>query len=1116
MNTPNRKKQGLGVFKVRHPILMALFIAILTLLGTSSVYAARYWCHDHSLFLASKGKERVIGTGPNILRDKLQFFYGYQREKTFPNLSALMSSGYTLKPGQVVIIGEAHSAYVESPSVLQHYFGDSYTTVGVLHWTLNQFYRYTRTAKITDPSKPVKTVYPMRGKSIQIWTDTTLAKQEAEQKLKLLENEVLDYLKYLRKQEVKKVALQAVSLNEFMKEWSRKELINKYIEDANILGNACGGKGKVNKSALEQIIQEMKNSSDIILKAHDATNKHADAVCNASTKDEVDLHLKQAKSFLQQARDRSLRISGAKAKLSEAGLSQLFKSYSRIKEQHLQIVRDLLNIGSLTGVNYLAISAEKNRYSPPEGYDNFLDLLGKVKIEDRRRKQEIDKLKEDLLKTVKPFIKSSNWAAKIKAKADALVTRVNSTSSVVVNPINNAILNLLPGKLYPVLSMESVMGASLKQCTWLEPLHDQYKEALSHYEPAKIFVERTFDHYARALDCRDKFIDKKRSTKSIIKLSGKASNTKIKKGDKVSFLYTVSIGDHASVINVQLQDGFCGVVSPKSGDKNADGKLDKTETWIYECSATIQDDADNRIHVSAIDENGDPVMASLLLQVKVELTEEEKKKKEKKDKIRMLWLEPVRSTVKIEEKVAFTASLIFEDNSEKTLSPSKIKWEPGPGNTFSSKEAGTYWVTAYYKDYRATATINVEEGESRTKWDKPISHADELTNKALPPPPDAFTWYVFCEKDTGDVSYGEGINVAKHKVLGGPFQGPRDTKLWIDQNYPSWRCPTTGVRGQWNIMCNKQNFTVAIGKSTDPTRYWTMQGGFVSEKDARKWVGQNCPSWACSQGGACSTSPREGGDWAVVCSKDHGGIGLTEYPDPTRSWIFTSGLLAETDARLWVELRCPSWRCNREGQCMTGIPKHTKRKPLETPPELDSLFSAGGEVDADKMVKKPEISKPKQDKDYDFGRRLGDLLGKKLKEELKRPEPPATTRKSDTGVTWESKKADCSAERKKLSEQANNMTEQAKKLNCEKGNRYSGCALDVVGPFFPYWPDRVFSDEACSKPGYVGCASGAFSGYVGCLNGCNSAWRGGSRDLKGCGQRCFKQIEQTMKRCNAN
>ncbi|MBT8333070.1 MAG: hypothetical protein KJP19_01460, partial [Deltaproteobacteria bacterium] len=287
------------------------------------------------------------------------------------------------------------------------------------------------------------------------------------------------------------------------------------------------------------------------------------------------------------------------------------------------------------------------------------------------------------------------------------------------------------------------------------------------------------------------------------------------------------------------------------------------------------------------------------------------------------------------------------DNTEKdvtrevvwSMNPTDIAKLTGAGE-FEGLEEGRTIVKAFYKTDKVEeiglSTLNIEE-EWSSEWEDPISHADDLAAKALPPPPDAFTLYVLCNKSSGDVVYGEDTNPTKFEVLAGPLQGPRAAKLWIDQNIPSWRCgTTTGRKGDWKVLCDKQNYSVGIGKSNDVTRFLAMASGFTSEKDARSWVTQSCPSWICNEGGGCAETSRGGGQWAVVCSKKHGGIGLTRHPDPTNSWIYADGLRGEKDARLWVEQRCPSWRCNREGMCIPGA--LVKRdKPLELPPDFDEM-----------------------------------------------------------------------------------------------------------------------------------------------------------------------------------
>ena len=301
-----------------------------------------------------------------------------------------------------------------------------------------------------------------------------------------------------------------------------------------------------------------------------------------------------------------------------------------------------------------------------------------------------------------------------------------------------------------------------------------------------------------------------------------------------------------------------------------------------------------------------------------------------------IFVDPPRTTLTLGEQISFTAHLIKEDGSVKQLSPHEVKWSPGPRHIFEGTEAGVFTITASSHGISGHATVTVEE-EERTKWDKPISHSNELTKKALPPPPDAFTWYALCHKSSGDVVYGETTDPTKHDVLGGPFQGPRDTKMWIDQNFPSWRCPSlAGKKGEWNVLCNKQSHSVGIGKSTDPTKFWILSGGFVGEPEARAWTNTNCPSWMCTEGGGCAEGPQSGGDWTVVCSKGHGGIGLTRHPNQIKHWILADGLRGEKDARMWVNMQCPSWRCNRDGQCIPGA-RVKRDKPLELPPDFDKL-----------------------------------------------------------------------------------------------------------------------------------------------------------------------------------
>jgi len=112
--------------------------------------------------------------------------------------------------------------------------------------------------------------------------------------------------------------------------------------------------------------------------------------------------------------------------------------------------------------------------------------------------------------------------------------------------------------------------------------------------------------------------------------------------------------------------------------------------------------------------------------------------------------------------------------------------------------------------------------------------------------------------------------------------------------------------------------------------------------------------------------------------------------------------------------------------------------------------------------------------------------------------------------------AECGALRNEFIKNTEEMVNRAKRLNCYRDNSgasaYSGCAMDVVGPFFPFWADRVFSDAAC-KSGYAACMTGHFSSYLGCLDACNSVFRAKGGDLKGCGQKCYQRMQSDDKGC---
>ncbi len=217
--------------------------------------------------------------------------------------------------------------------------------------------------------------------------------------------------------------------------------------------------------------------------------------------------------------------------------------------------------------------------------------------------------------------------------------------------------------------------------------------------------------------------------------------------------------------------------------------------------------------------------------------------------------------------------------------------------------------------------------------------------------PEENKWYVFCEPRSGEVTYGEHL-ITGRKLMAGPFPGPKEASDWIAGNCPRWRCdtggacaaaPRPGQGGEWKVFCGRNDLVVNIGKTYDPTRHILVQEGFLGEPDARAWVNQYYPGWLCTQTGAAASGPRMGGNWAVVCSKKHGGVSLTQYPNRIDYHVWGEGFLGEPDARAWTNRNCPSWRCDSEGRCLTGAAQRMPEgRPLEVPPDGPSTGSPPG------------------------------------------------------------------------------------------------------------------------------------------------------------------------------
>lgn len=137
---------------------------------------------------------------------------------------------------------------------------------------------------------------------------------------------------------------------------------------------------------------------------------------------------------------------------------------------------------------------------------------------------------------------------------------------------------------------------------------------------------------------------------------------------------------------------------------------------------------------------------------------------------------------------------------------------------------------------------------------------------------------------------------------------------------------------RWYVMCNRTNGTVVFGKEWDPSRHVILAGPFEGPRTAQNWIGQNCPSARCTQMGACAGAPASGGSWYVLCNQDDGNVVMSKNVDPFRQIVWQSGFRGEWDARQWIAANCPSARCDRNGRCaQQGPDVAAPRKPTPLP-----------------------------------------------------------------------------------------------------------------------------------------------------------------------------------------
>lgn len=488
------------------------------------------------------------------------------------------------------------------------------------------------------------------------------------------------------------------------------------------------------------------------------------------------------------------------------------------------------------------------------------------------------------------------------------------------------------------------------------------------------------------------------------------------------------------------------------------------------------------------------------------------------EKAESLFVDPPRVTIKVGEKTtAFRAILVYNNKREEDVTR-WVVWDPGGSDpTFTCAKAGKFikWAS-FGGSMRNSATITCEEDWSVPAFQPPISRSSDRNAKVPQAGPGDYTWYAFCEPRTGEVTYGQHLMTGR-SIMSGPFPGPRTVYDWIAKNCPNWRCDTSSacaktpaMGGRWKVLCGKNDLRVVLGETHDFIKYMLIKEGFLGEPDARAWVNQVYPDWVCLADGRSPgpstglNKPRKGGNWAVVCSRHHGGVGLTQHPDPISQWIWNENVLSEPDARLWADQNCPSWRCDSQGKCLTGVARGTSGdQPLELPPEPGSgswsEFAEGFRRGAREGLDKPS---PREE-----ARTVQKPVYQPVKPSDTVRTSSSSTKPSDSGVNSEALRAGYI---KKCLE----MRESYAKQNCAQNRNYSGCFLDPVGCYGYVVSDALPDGRS---QGRVGCGRGVVEQYISCLTACNQGLlqkRYNMNTVPTCGNECKTKALDAIKGCN--
>lgn len=239
-------------------------------------------------------------------------------------------------------------------------------------------------------------------------------------------------------------------------------------------------------------------------------------------------------------------------------------------------------------------------------------------------------------------------------------------------------------------------------------------------------------------------------------------------------------------------------------------------------------------------------------------------------------------------------------------------------------------------------------------WSPPLSHGDDIGARGQPVTPDAYRWYVVCDRANGTVVFGKDQDPSRHVILAGPFEGPRTAQNWIGQNCPAARCnaqgacmagppPAAAPGSGWYVLCNRHDGSVVYGQHPDMMRHIVMAGPLAGAQGATAWIQANCPSARCTQMGSCAAAPASGGSWYVLCNRDDGNVVLSKNVDPFRQIVWQSGFRGEWDARQWISANCPSARCDQNGRCVQQGPSLA---PLPQPGQPAGLNQPSGDRSA--------------------------------------------------------------------------------------------------------------------------------------------------------------------------